>query len=46
MRFGSSWDQHQEAAEFCRKLLEFDPAKRLDAAEALRHPWIRKDAPA
>jgi calcium-dependent protein kinase len=46
VRFGRSWDELPEAKEFCRKLIEFDLDKRLDAAEALRHPWILKDAPA
>ena len=46
VRFGRSWDQLPEAKEFCKKLMEFDVNKRLDAAEALMHPWILKGAPA
>ncbi len=31
-----------EAIDFLRKLLQFNPKKRLTAEEALRHPYISK----
>jgi len=40
VRYGRAWDQLPECREFCKKLLEFDMDKRLDAVEALQHPWI------
>jgi calcium-dependent protein kinase len=30
-----------EAKNFISRLLEFNPAKRMSAAEALEHPWIK-----
>jgi len=29
-----------EAQDFCRILMQKDPAKRLSASEAVKHPWI------
>ncbi len=31
----------EEAKDFCRMLLQRDPAKRPTAKEALKHPWLR-----
>lgn len=37
------WDEvSDEAKDLVRKLLAYDPAKRISAAEALQHPWIKK----
>jgi len=37
------WDGVSVAAkDFVRKLLTYDPDKRISAAEALQHPWIKK----
>lgn len=30
-----------EAKDFCRLLLNRDPAQRPSAKEALQHPWLR-----
>lgn len=39
------WDEvSDEAKDLVRKLLTFDPAKRISAADALQHPWIKKQA--
>ncbi|KAH7081853.1 kinase-like domain-containing protein [Paraphoma chrysanthemicola] len=35
-------DEEKEAVEFLYRLLECNPAKRITAAEALRHPFILK----
>ena len=32
----------KDAKDFCKKLLVVDPKERMDAAKALRHPWITK----
>jgi serine/threonine-protein kinase Chk2 len=42
VRFGRVWDHLPEAREFCSQLIDFDLNKRLDAREALRHPWMLK----
>jgi len=40
IRFGSAWKQLPEAAEFCKALIAFELNDRLDADQALAHPWI------
>jgi serine/threonine protein kinase len=40
--FGRSWKHLQEAKDFCKALMEFDVDKRLNAEEALKHPWMAK----
>ncbi|KAI9019809.1 kinase-like domain-containing protein [Hyaloraphidium curvatum] len=41
-----TWDSiSPEAMDFCRKLLAVDPAERLTADEAMRHPWIQQFTP-
>jgi len=38
--FSENWAKVSvESMEFCRALIEVDPAKRLTAKEALKHPW-------
>eukprot|EP01017_Pseudomicrothorax_dubius_P012592 TRINITY_DN15281_c0_g1_i1.p1 TRINITY_DN15281_c0_g1~~TRINITY_DN15281_c0_g1_i1.p1 ORF type:complete len:530 (-),score=103.40 TRINITY_DN15281_c0_g1_i1:81-1670(-) len=40
---GSEWrNVSREAKDLISKLLVVDPAKRLSAEEALRHPWFRR----
>jgi serine/threonine protein kinase len=34
-----------EAKDFVRKLLTINPASRMEAHEAIRHPWLEKFAP-
>jgi calcium-dependent protein kinase len=34
----------EEAKDLVRRLLTFDPAKRIPASDALQHPWIKKQA--
>jgi serine/threonine protein kinase len=37
------WDEvSDDAKDLVKKLLTFDPARRISAAEALQHPWIKK----
>jgi len=39
---GGNWEVTSEAArDFCRKLMHKEPRKRMSAALAIRHPWIR-----
>jgi calcium-dependent protein kinase len=45
VRFGRSWEQLEDAKEFCKTLLEFDVDRRPSAEEALQHPWMRKFIP-
>lgn len=33
------------AKDFCRRLLETNPAKRMTAQDAMRHPWIHRYCP-
>ena len=36
------WDDiSEEAKDLIKKLLDYDPAKRISAGEALQHPWIK-----
>jgi len=35
----------KEAKDLVRKLLEYNPDKRISAAEAIQHPWIINVAP-
>jgi serine/threonine protein kinase len=42
--FGRSWKHLPEAKEFCKALLEVDLDKRLNAEDALKHPWVAKFA--
>jgi len=35
-----------EAKDLVKKLLEYNPEKRISASEALQHPWIVNVAPA
>ena len=40
---GEEWEEiSDEAKIFIRKLLEYDPSKRLTAAETLKDPWMIK----
>jgi len=35
------WDDiSEDAKDMVRKMLEYDPAKRVSAGEALQHRWI------
>ncbi|KAL9190435.1 hypothetical protein ACHAXT_007646 [Thalassiosira profunda] len=34
----------EDAKDFVRRLLQMDPAQRMTAEEALKHPWIQKHA--
>mmetsp|Transcript_59659 Transcript_59659/g.158283 ORF Transcript_59659/g.158283 Transcript_59659/m.158283 type:complete len:336 (+) Transcript_59659:118-1125(+) len=39
------WDPiSQEAKDFVGKLLIVDPQKRMNAADALKHPWLTKES--
>lgn len=39
------WDEvSDEAKDLVRRLLTYDPNKRISAADALQHPWIKKMA--
>lgn len=39
---GKQWEGvSADAINLCKRLLERDPAKRITAAEALGHPWIK-----
>jgi serine/threonine protein kinase len=38
--FGREWDPFPEAKSLCERMLEPDVDKRLDAMQALRHPWF------
>ncbi len=39
------WDDvSEEAQDLVRKCLTYDPAKRISAEDALRHPWYKKYA--
>lgn len=39
------WDDvSDDAKDLVRKLLTYDPNKRISAAEALQHKWIRTTA--
>jgi serine/threonine protein kinase len=42
--FGRSWRHLPEAEDFCKALLEVDLNKRLNAEDALKHPWMAKFA--
>jgi len=43
---GEDWAKvSQSAKDFCKSLLTYDPDKRPTAAEALKDPWLRKNAP-
>jgi len=42
VRFGRSWENLDEAREFCKWLLAFDVNARPDAEEALKHPWMQQ----
>ena len=44
VHFGRSFDPYPKAKDLCKSMLEFDPNKRPDAAQALRHPWSRRAA--
>lgn len=33
-----------EAKDLVKKLLTYEPSKRISAAEAIQHPWIKKQA--
>jgi calcium-dependent protein kinase len=36
------WDDvSDDAKDLARKLLTYDPAKRISASDALQHPWIK-----
>lgn len=38
---GDGWDEVSDLGkQFLKQLLQLDPKKRLNAAEALNHPWI------
>eukprot|EP00934_Nitzschia_sp_Nitz4_P005317 Nitzschia sp. Nitz4//scaffold36_size144017//78439//79993//NITZ4_003098-RA/size144017-processed-gene-0.49-mRNA-1//1//CDS//3329549492//5307//frame0 len=40
--FGEDWEEtSDEAKDFVRRLLIVDPTKRLNAEDALDHPWMR-----
>jgi serine/threonine protein kinase len=41
VRFGPSFDPYPQAKDLCMRMLEFDPNKRPEAAEALQHKWFR-----
>jgi serine/threonine protein kinase len=41
--FGRVWDPFPEARNLCEQMLQFDVEKRLDALQALRHPWFLVD---
>eukprot|EP00667_Euglena_gracilis_P002721 EG_transcript_2727 len=41
--FPADCDVTPDAADFFQRLLVVDPAGRLTAGEALRHPWIQRD---
>jgi len=37
------WDEiSEDAKDLVRKMLEYDPAKRISAASALQHQWIKE----
>ena len=38
-------DEDNDFLDFVRKCLEWDPEKRLDPDEALRHVWVLKGLP-
>ncbi|KAK4048186.1 hypothetical protein OIV83_004891 [Microbotryomycetes sp. JL201] len=39
--FPATWDDISETCkDFVRRLLTYDPERRMTAAEALRHPWL------
>ncbi|KAM0789391.1 hypothetical protein ACM66B_000220 [Microbotryomycetes sp. NB124-2] len=39
--FPATWDDISETCkDFVRKLLTYEPERRMTAAEALRHPWL------
>ncbi len=39
----SEWEGiSEDAKDLIRKLLEYDPEKRLSAEDALKHPWFSK----
>mmetsp|Transcript_73149 Transcript_73149/g.122136 ORF Transcript_73149/g.122136 Transcript_73149/m.122136 type:complete len:554 (-) Transcript_73149:316-1977(-) len=39
---GSEWDKiSPEAKDFCSRLMNKEPHKRLSASKALEHPWIK-----
>ena len=36
------WDEvSEEAKDLVRRLLTFDPSKRISASDAIQHPWIK-----
>ena len=37
-------DVSNEAKDLVRQLLQFDPARRISAEDALKHGWIKKMA--
>ena len=40
-----AWDKiSSEAKDFCESLLQKRPADRLSAADAVKHPWIRRSS--
>lgn len=39
------WDDiSEDAKDLVRKMLEYDPSKRISASDALQHTWIKKYA--
>ena len=39
-------DVSEEAKDLVKKLLTYDPEKRINALDAINHPWIKKMATA
>lgn len=37
-------DVSEEAKDLVKKLLTYDPEKRINALDAINHPWIKKMA--
>uniref|UniRef100_A0A0G4FA06 non-specific serine/threonine protein kinase n=1 Tax=Chromera velia CCMP2878 TaxID=1169474 RepID=A0A0G4FA06_9ALVE len=41
--FSPEWDAiSQQAKDFIRKLIQYDPKRRFSADQALEHPWLQK----
>lgn len=37
------WDEvSDEAKDLVKRLLTYDPSKRISASDAIQHPWIKK----